>query len=308
MGSFLLRRSASLIPTFFAIITLSFFLMRLAPGGPFDLEHPLDPRVLENLRRVYGLDRGLFEQYATFLSSLAYGDLGPSLSVRDFSVAELLAKGLPVSLTIGLLSLLVAMALGVFLGALAASKQGRGLDRAVEAYATLGVIMPSFVLAPMLQIILALTFKLLPVAGFETGSPRALIMPVLALSLPQSAIIARLMRSAMIDSLAAPHMRTLRSLGLPQAGITLHAARASLLPLVSYLGPAAAGLLTGSVVVETIFALPGIGRYFVDAALNRDYTLVMGTVILVAAMILIFNFLADLLYLLLDPRIKAEEL
>lgn len=294
-----------MVPTFLVVVTLSFFLMRLAPGGPFDLERPLDPRIIENLKRAYGLDRPLLEQYLAFIQALAHGDLGPSMTLRDFSVAELLFRGLPISALIGTLSLLLALSLGIWLGALAAERPGSGTDRTVDGLTTLAVIVPTFVTAPLLQMALALMLRLLPVAGYQAGNPAYLVMPVLALALPQAAIIARLMRSAMLESLAAPYMRTLRSLGLSAAQIRWHAIRASLLPIVSYLGPAAAGLLTGSVVIETIFAIPGIGRYFVDGALNRDYPLVMGTVILVAALILLFNLLADLLYLVLDPRIEA---
>lgn len=306
MAGMILRRSFAAIPTLFLIVTLAFFLMRAAPGGPFDLERPLDPRVIENLKRVYGLDRSLFEQYLTFLWSLTQGDLGPSLSVRDFSVTELLVQGLPLSMLIGGSALALSLLFGLALGVVSAEQRGRCLDHIIEGFATLSLVVPGFVIAPLLQIVFALSFKLVPVAGFEEGSMRHLILPVIALALPQAAIIARLTRAAMIETLNAPHIRTLRSLGLPPYHISLHALRASLLPVVSYLGPAAAALLTGSVVIETIFAIPGIGRHFVDAALNRDYTLVMGTVILVAAMILAFNLLADVLYVVLDPRIEAE--
>ena len=306
MAGLILRRCVTSLPTLFVVITLSFFLMRLAPGGPFDLERPLDPRILENLKRVYGLDRSLFEQYLAFLTALTRGDLGPSMSVRDFSVVDLLSQGLPISLLLGTLALLCALTAGVSLGVVAAQGQGRWPDKIIDAFATLGLVVPTFVTGPILQIVVALSLKLLPVAGWQAGSLRHLILPVLVLALPQAAIIARLVRAAMIESLAAPHMRTLRSLGLSQRQMTWHALRASLLPVVSYLGPAAAGLLTGSVVVETIFGLPGIGRHFVDGALNRDYTLVMGTVILVAVMVIIFNLLADIFYVLLDPRIEMD--
>jgi oligopeptide transport system permease protein len=303
--SFILRRFVSAIPTLFLIITISFFLIRLAPGGPFDLERPLEAKVMENLNRIYQLDRPLVEQYLLYLGALARGDFGPSFIMRDFTVAELFARGLPISMTLGALALLLAVLVGGTLGTIAAFRQNSAVDYLVTGLGTFGLTIPTFVIAPVLQIVFGLTLSLLPVAGW-TGSWRNLILPVITLSLPQIAVVARMTRAAMIENLRSNHIRTLKSLGLPNRVIVRHALRGAALPVVSYLGPAAAALLTGSVVVETIFAVPGIGRYFVEAALNRDYTLVMGTVVVVAVFVLFFNLIVDILYAVIDPRVRYD--
>jgi oligopeptide transport system permease protein len=306
MLAYVLRRLGSVLPTLFVIVTLSFFLIRLAPGGPFNLEKPLEAKVMENLNRIYKLDRPLIEQYGLYLASLARGDLGPSFYHRDFTVAELIGQGLGVSVTLGVLALLLALAAGITLGTYAALNQNRRADYAVTGLATLGLTIPSFVTAPLLQLGFGLGLAWLPVGGWNDGAIRNLVLPVLVLALPQIAVIARLTRAAMIETLRAHHIRTLHALGLPQRTILARALRGALLPVISYLGPAAAGLLTGSVVVETIFGLPGVGRYFVEAALNRDYTLVMGTVVLVAVFVIVFNLLVDIAYALIDPRVRAD--
>lgn len=298
-------RLATAIPTLFVIVTLSFFLIRLAPGGPFDLEQPLEAQVMENLRRLYQLDRPLHEQYLLYLSGLLRGDFGPSFYQRDFSVADLIRQGLPVSATLGCAALSVAIIAGIGLGTLAAFRHNGTADLAITGLATLGLTVPSFVTAPLLQILFGVWLAWLPVGGWGDGALRNLLLPVIVLALPQIAIIARLTRAAMIETLAANHIRTMRSLGLPQHAIALAALRSACLPVVSYLGPAAAGLLTGSVVVETIFGLPGVGRYFVEGALNRDYTLVMGTVVLVATFVIVLNLAVDVIYALLDPRVRS---
>jgi oligopeptide transport system permease protein len=304
MLSFILRRLASAVPTLFVIITVAFFLMRLAPGGPFDLERPLEAKVMENLNRIYKLDRPLLEQYWLYLTALLRGDFGPSFYYRDFSVAELLMRGLPVSVALGLSALILALAAGLMLGVAAALRQNEPADYAVTGLATFGITVPTFVTGPALQILFGLTLAWLPVAGWNSGALANMILPILTLALPQIAIIARLTRAAMIEALHANHIRTLRAQGLARSTIVLHALRGAMLPVVSYLGPAAAALLTGSIVVETIFGLPGVGRYFVEGALNRDYTLVMGTVVLVAVLVLLFNLLVDIAYALIDPRVR----
>jgi oligopeptide transport system permease protein len=304
--SFILRRLLSAIPTLFLIITISFFLIRLAPGGPFDLERPLEAKVMENLNRIYKLDRPLFEQYMLYLGSIVRGDFGPSFIMRDFSVGELFARGLPVSMTIGGLALVVAILVGGTVGAIAAFRQNSAIDYTVTGLGTFGLTIPTFVVAPVLQIVFGLALAWLPVAGWNGGAPPNLIMPILVLALPQIAVVARMTRASMIENLRSNHIRTLRSLGLPTSVIVRHAMRGAALPVVSYLGPAAAGLLTGSIVVETIFALPGIGRYFSEAALNRDYTLVMGTVVVVAVFVLLFNLIVDILYAVIDPRVRFD--
>ncbi|WP_262031570.1 oligopeptide ABC transporter permease OppB [Microvirga sp. Mcv34] len=306
MLSFIFRRFLSAIPTLFIIITISFFLIRLAPGGPFDLERPLEAKVMENLNRIYQLDKPLFQQYLLYLGAVVRGDFGPSFILRDFSVGELFARGLPISMTLGALALSFAIIVGGTLGSIAALRQNSTVDYLVTGMGALGLTIPNFVVAPIFQIVFGLALAWLPVAGWANGNLRNLIMPVLVLSLPQIAVVARMTRAAMIENLRSNHIRTLRSLGLPTRVIVAHALRGAALPVVSYLGPAAAALLTGSVVVETIFGLPGIGRYFVEGALNRDYTLVMGTVVVVAVFVLLFNLVVDILYALIDPRIRYE--
>ncbi len=306
MLTFLLRRLGSTIPTLFLVVTISFFLIRLAPGGPFDLEQPLEAKVMENLRRIYQLDQPLWRQYASYLGALLQGDLGPSFYYRDFSVTELFAKALPISMRLGATALGLALIIGLSLGSLAALKQNSPLDNTVVGMATFGLTVPTFVTAPLLQIGLGLWLAWLPVGGWNDGALRNVIMPVIVLALPQVAVIARLTRAAMIEALRAPHIRTLRAQGLGTGTVVQHALRGACLPVVSYLGPAAAALLTGSIVVETIFGIPGVGRYFIEGALNRDYTLVMGTVVLVAVFVILFNLMADVAYALLDPRVRYD--
>jgi len=306
MLSFILRRFLSAIPTLFIIVTISFFLIRLAPGGPFDLERPLEAKVMENLNRIYKLDRPLIEQFWLYLTSVAKGDFGPSFFLRDFTVAELFARGLPVSMTLGGLAISIAVLVGGSLGAVAALRQNSAVDYLVTGMGAIGLTIPNFVVAPVFQLVFGLALAWLPVAGWANGSPRNLILPVIVLALPQIAVVSRMTRAAMIENLRSNHIRTLRSLGLPLRVIVRHALRGAALPVVSYLGPAAAALLTGSVVVESIFGLPGIGRYFVEGALNRDYTLVMGTVVVIAVFVLLFNLVVDILYALIDPRIRYD--
>ena len=306
MPAYIFRRLASALPTLFVIVTISFFLIRLAPGGPFNLEKPLEAKVMENLNRIYKLDRSLVEQYGLYLAALLRGDLGPSFYHRDCTVAELLGQGLGVSMRLGLAALILALAAGVGLGTMAALEQNRTADYVVTGMATLGLTIPTFVTAPLFQILFGLTLGWLPVGGWDDGAWRNMMLPVMVLALPQIAVIARLTRASMIETLRAPHIRTLHALGLPARVILARALRSALLPVISYLGPAAAGLLTGSVVVETIFGLPGVGRYFVEGALNRDYTLVMGTVVLIAVFVILFNLLVDIAYAVLDPRVRYE--
>jgi oligopeptide transport system permease protein len=278
--------------------------MRVAPGGPFDAERALDPEIAANLRKIYRLDLPLPKQFWLYLRSLAEGDLGPSLHWRDFSVNELLAKALPVSMQLGAEAMVLALLLGSALGIAGASVQSRPAVRLIDAVALSGIIIPVFVVAPLLQLVFGLTLKALPVGGWNGGALRNQVLPVVTLALPQIAIIARLTQASLRDVLAMPHIRTLRAFGLPSWHILAHALRAALLPVVSYLGLAAANILTGSVVVETIFGIPGMGRTFIDGALGRDYTLVMGTVIIVAIFVVLFNLLADLLLAWLDPRVR----
>ena len=307
MLRFVLRRLLGAVPTLFLIVTGSFFLIRVAPGGPFDRERTLEPTVMENLNRIFHLDKSLWEQYLYYLGNLLHGDFGPSFIYRDFTVAELLAAGLPVSMTLGALALLLALVLGGVLGCVAALNQNSWIDYAVIAAATFGITVPNFVLAPLLALVFGVWLSLLPAGGWDGGNPASMVLPVIALALPQVAVIARLIRGAMIEALQADHIRTARAYGLPTRSIVVgHALRSACLPAVSYLGPAAAALLTGSIVIEQIFGLPGIGRYFVTGALNRDYTLVMGTVVVIAVFVVMFNMIVDILYAALDPRVRYD--
>jgi oligopeptide transport system permease protein len=307
MLRYVLKRFLTAIPTLFLIVTISFFLMRVAPGGPFNQEKGLNPTVKANLERTYQLDKPLWQQYLNYLGDLVQGDLGPSYVLPDFTVNELFAKGLPISIELGLSALLLALVVGGLLGIIAALRQNQAADYTVVAVATAGSTIPTFVIAPLLQLLLGLTFRLLPVGGWGDGALQNKIMPILTLALPQIAIVARLMRASMIESLRSNHIRTARAMGLPGSAVVLkHALRGALLPIVSYVGPAAAALLTGSIIVETIFAIPGIGRYFVEAALNRDYTLVMGTVVVIAVFTIVFNLIVDILYAVLDPRVRYD--
>ncbi|OLP53984.1 ABC transporter [Rhizobium rhizosphaerae] len=307
MISFILRRLASAVPTLFIVVTISFFMMRFAPGGPFNLERPLPPQTMENLNRAYGLDLPLWEQYLRYLSNVVHGDFGPSYVYRDNTVDQLIAMGLPYSIKLGLLALLLALIGGVAAGTYAALRQNSLTDLLVMSVSTVGVTVPNFVVGPVLTLVFAVILAWLPAGGWGDGSLRFLILPMIALALPQLAVFARLMRGAMIEALHADHIRTARAYGLPaRTVIVTHAMRAALLPIVSYLAPCAAGLLTGSAVIESIFSIPGVGRYFVIGAINRDYTLVMGTVVLIAIFVIVFNLVVDLLYGLLDPRVRHE--
>ncbi len=308
MLSYAVRRLLGAIPTLFVIVTVAFFLMRVAPGGPFNLERPLEAQVMENLMRVYHLDKPLWQQYLFYLHNLLQGDLGPSFVYRDFSVSELFARGLPVSIQLGGAALLLALMLGISLGTVAALRQNRPTDYGVMAAAMIGITIPNFVMAPILTLLFALHLDLLPAGGWGDGSLGHKVLPVFTLALPQVAVIARLTRGSMIEALRSNHVRTARANGLPGHVVVIeHALRGALLPVVSYLGPAAAALLTGSVVIETIFGIPGVGRYFVQGALNRDYTLVMGTVVMIATFVVLFNLLVDLLYALLDPKVRYHD-
>jgi oligopeptide transport system permease protein len=312
MLGFAFRRLLGAIPTLFVIVTITFFMMRLAPGGPFDGERRLPPEVEANVMAAYNLDKPLVAQYGDYLFKLAQGDLGPSFKNKDFTVAELIGAGLPVSLTLGLCAMALALLVGSTLGTWAALRQNRWQDYSVMTLAMVGVTIPSFVTAPILTLIFGVygihlfgyEFTL-PVSGWGGGAVRNLILPVITLSLLQIAVIARLTRGSMVEVLRSNYVRTARAKGVPEYRIVLrHALRAAALPLVSYAGPATAAILTGSLIVEQIFGLPGIGRYFVLAALDRDYTMVMGVVIVYAALIIALNFIADMLYAVLDPRVR----
>jgi oligopeptide transport system permease protein len=305
VGAYVTRRILTSIPTLLVIVTVAFFMMRIAPGGPFDRERALPAEIEKNVLAAYDLDQPLVVQYGDYLLGVLQGDFGPSFKYRDFTVAELLWTGFPASLKVGGLAIVLAVLLGITLGTLAALRQNTGFDYAVMATAMTGITIPNFVMAPLLTLIFGVYLSWLPVAGWNGGAPRNLILPVIALALPQIAYIARLTRGSMIEVMHTNYVRTARAKGLRERIVVVrHALKGALLPVVSYLGPATAQVVTGSVVIETIFGIPGIGRYFVQGALNRDYTLVMGTVIVFAVLIILLNLVVDLLYGLLDPKVK----
>ena len=304
---YVLRRLLTAIPTMFVIVTLAFFLIRVAPGGPFNQERGLSPEIKANLEAQFGLDDPLWLQYFNYLKNLLHGNFGPSYNLPDFTVGELFANGLPISVQLGSMALALALLVGGSLGIAAALNQNKLTDYAVIATATAGSTIPTFVIAPVIQLLFGLTWNLLPIGGWGDGAFLNKIGPALTLALPQIAIVARLMRGSMIEALRAHHIRTARALGLSDWSVIVkHALRGAVLPIVSYAGPAAAALLTGSIIVETIFAIPGVGRYFVDAALNRDYTLVMGTVVVIAMFTILFNLIVDILYAVVDPRVRYD--
>lgn len=306
MLQYALKRLAGAIPTLLLLVTLAFFLMRAAPGGPFDSERALPPAVEASLQAQYHLDAPLWDQYLRYLGNLLRGDLGPSFQYRDYTVNELIAIGFPVSALLGGLALLLAVVLGLAAGLYAGLRRNRPADHAVMVAAMTGISIPNFVLAPLLVLVFAIYLPWLPAGGWGL-SPAQIVLPVLALALPQVAYIARLTRAALVEVLGSPWIRTARAKGLPPRLIVLrHALKPVLLPVVSYLGPAAAGVLTGSVVIEQIFGLPGLGRYFVQGALNRDYTLVLGVVVFYGALIILLNLLVDLAYGWLDPKVRVR--
>lgn len=301
------RRLLGAIPTLLVLVALAFFMMRAVPGGPFDTERQLAPEVEANLRAAYHLDEPLYQQLGRYLFGIARLDFGPSFQYRDYSVTELIMTGFPVSLRLGLGAMLVALLVGVTAGCFAALRQNSAADHGVMGLAMLGVSVPNFVVAPLLILVFAIYRHWLPAGGLGDGSLANLVLPIVTLALPQIAYVARLTRGSMIEVLRSNFVRTARAQGLPAAQIVVrHALKPALLPVVSYLGPAAAAVITGSVVVEQIFGVPGLGRFFVTGALNRDYTLVMGVVVFYGLLIILFNLLVDLAYAWLDPKVKIE--
>ena len=299
------RRLLGAIPTLLILVALAFFMIRVAPGGPFDSEKVLLPEIEANLRAAYHLDEPLYQQFGRYLGGLLQGDFGPSFQYRDYDVTELIMAGFPVSLRLGGFAMILALLVGVTAGSIAALRQNTRTDYTVMLVSMTGISIPNFVMAPMLILFFAVYLGWLPAGGLGDGSPRNLVLPVIALALPQIAYISRLTRGSMIEILRSNFIRTARAQGLPERTILIrHALKPALLPVVSYLGPATAAIITGSVVIEQIFSLPGLGRFFVQGALNRDYTLVMGVVVFYGVLIILFNLLVDLAYAWLDPKVK----
>jgi oligopeptide transport system permease protein len=303
MLRYTLQRLLGAIPTLLLIATLAFALLHAAPGGPFDSEKQMMPEIQKSIEAQYHLDEPLWKQYLRYLGALAHGDLGPSFQYRNTSVNELIAQGFPVDLAVGGSAILVALLLGGTLGVFAALHRNSWWDYGLMGAAVLGISVPLFVIAPLLILVFAILLQWLPPGDW--GGLSHLVLPVAALAFPYTAYIARLMRGSTLEVLGSRFILTARAKGLPLRTIMLrHALKPALLPLVSFLGPALAGVITGSIVIETTFGLPGIGRYFTTGALNRDYTLVMGITILYGALILVLNLLVDLCYAALDPRVR----
>ena len=307
MLSYAVRRILGAIPTLLLIITIAFFMMRVAPGGPFDTDRALPPEIEANLNRVYHLDEPLHEQYIRYLGNLLQGDFGPSFKYRDFSVTELIWIGFPISMRLGLTAIAIAMVLGTALGCFAALRQNTRADYAVMSTAMVGIAVPNFVVAPLLSLVFGVYLGWLPVAGWGGGAFRNMLLPVTALALPQIAVVARLTRGSMIEVLQSNYIRTAHAKGLPEWTVVIrHALKGALIPVVTYLGPATAAIITGSVVIEQIFGIPGIGRFFIQGALNRDYTLVMGVVVFYGTLLVMANLIVDLLYGFLDPKVRYD--
>lgn len=305
MLRFIARRLLETIPVLFIIVTLTFFMIRLAPGGPFSAERNVTPEVQRNLEAHYGLDKPLFRQYFDYLGKLVKGDLGPSFKQSNRTVNELIAEGFPVSLELGAYALVIAMTLGMVAGVIAAIHKNTLLDYIPMSLAMAGICLPTFVMGPILVLIFALSLGWFDATGWSSLRDR--VLPALTLGLYYSAYVARLTRGGMLEILTQDFIRTARAKGASAARVLFkHAVKGGLLPVVSFLGPAAAGLITGSFVVETVFAIPGLGQFFVKAALNRDYTLVLGTVLFYATLIILFNLIVDIFQVWLNPRLRFE--
>ena len=305
MLRFIAKRVLEAIPTLFILITVSFFLMRFAPGNPFTAEIAMTPEVMANIEAKYGFDKPVHQQYFSYLGGLMQGDLGPSFKYKDFTVNELVAQALPVSVKIGLFAFIVAVTFGVTFGTIAALRQNTWIDYTIMTSAMAGVVIPSFVLAPLLVLIFAIGLEWLPAGGWHNGAAQYVVLPVIGMSLYYIASISRIMRGSMIEVLNSNFIRTAKAKGLSMPYIIVrHALRPAILPVLSYLGPALVGIITGSVVIETIFGLPGIGQLFVNGALNRDYSMVLGLTILVGALTITFNAIVDILYAVVDPKIR----
>ena len=308
MSKYILRRALGLIPTMFIIVTICFFFIRLAPGGPFSSEKKISAQIMKNIEAKYHLDEPLLIQYVRYLSDVARGDLGPSYKYKDYDVNYYIRKSLPRSIALGSMALIVAVFMGMGAGMLSSLRQNTWVDYLSMSVAVVGISVPLFVIGPVLMYIFAMKLNVLPVSGWinEQGL-KALILPVFTLSMPYFATIARLSRASFLESLRSNYVRTAKAKGLKTSVIMFkHVLKGASLPVVSYLGPAFSGIITGSIVIEQIFRIPGLGRHFVQAAFNRDYTMIMGTVIVYSLFLVIMNFVVDILYGYLDPRISYK--
>ncbi len=307
MLRYTLLRILGAIPTLLLVIALAFLMVRVAPGGPFDDERALPAEVEANIARAYHLDEPLPRQFLRYLSGLLRGDLGPSYRYRDYTVNELIGDAFPLSMKLGAMAMALALSIGISAGTIAALRRDSATDRIVMVLSMTGISVPVFVVAPLLVLLFAVNLGWFPAGWSSGGGASRLLLPVVTLALPQIAYIARLTRASMIDVLASDFIRTARAQGLPTTTIVrLHALKPAMLPVLSYLGPAIAAILTGSVVVEEIFGIPGLGQFFVRGALNRDYTLVLGIVVFYATLIVALNLVVDILYGFIDPRVRQR--
>ncbi len=307
MLRYALLRIFGAIPTLFLVVALAFLMVHAAPGGPFDAERRLPADIEANVARAYHLDESLPEQFLRYVDGLLHGDLGPSYRYRDYSVAEIIRGAFPLSIKLGLLAMALALLVGISAGLAAALRSNTILDRLITGIAMTGISVPIFVIAPLMVLVFAVYLHWLPASWTGGDGTARFLLPVIALALPQIAYIARLTRGNMIAVLKSDFIRTARAQGLSTASIIrFHALKPAMLPLLSYMGPAMAGILTGSVVVEKVFGIPGIGQFFISGALNRDYTLVLGITIFYAALIIFLNLMVDLLYGFFDPRIRSR--
>ncbi len=306
MPLYIVKRILGMFPVLLVIITITFFLMRVAPGGPFDSEKNIPDEVKRNIEAKYHLDEPIFMQYIRYVGNIMRGDLGPSYKYSDKTVNDIIGASFPVSLQIGFMAMVIALLFGTCLGFLAALNQNSATDYALMSFAIVGISVPNMVLGPILAVLFGVYLKWLPVAGW--GGPEHYVLPVMTLTCYYMAIIARISRGSMLEIIRQEYIQTARSKGLDEKTIIFrHALKGALLPVVSYCGPASAFIITGSIVIEQIFAIPGVGRYFVQGAIDRDYTLVMGTVVLVSILVMVFNLVVDIMYGVLDPRIKLHE-
>lgn len=306
MFKFISLRLLQAIPVILVVITATFFLVRAAPGGPFDSEKAVMPEVKAALEAQYRLDLPLFSQYTAYLNDIAHGDLGPSFKYPGRSVNELIEAGLPATAELGLYALMVAICIGGLAGVIASLKPNTAQDYIPMSAAMIGICMPTFLLGPLLVLVFGIHLEWLPVSGWG-DIPGDKILPSLTLGAAYAAYIARLSRAGMLEVMSQDYIRTAKAKGLPQwQVVTRHALRGGLIPVVAFLGPAFAGLLSGSFVVETIFQIPGLGRFYVQAAFNRDYTMILGTTVFLSTLIVLFNLLSDILAAWMNPRLRAQ--
>lgn len=304
----IINRIAISIPVLLIVITATFFFIRAAPGGPFDTEKVILPEIMENLNEYYNLNKPVFSQYLDYLKNLAQGDFGPSFRHSNRSVTEMILTGLPVTIELGLYAILIASFIGILAGLIAALKPNTFQDYLPMSLAMTGICMPTFLLGPLLVLIFGIWFEWFPVSGWNTlyGDK---ILPSITLGAAYAAYVARLTRGGMLEIMSQDFIRTARAKGLSEVKVVIrHALRGGLLPVVSFLGPAIAGLLAGSFVVETIFQIPGLGRFYIQAAFNRDYTMILGTTIFYSALIIVFNLISDILTIWLDPRLRDDKI